>query len=185
MASCLKRVSVAAMGGWFEGKWQWDDFGLFAGVPGLTADLASLRGRLEGFCGMSEGKDLLEWTVNSEAGFSVASCFAFYGSSQFPFGPPNKFDGAIGLVWKSEVPFKIKAFAWRLLLNRLPTKDILVCRGISFPLDNLKYIFCGIDLENRDHSFFYFFVVKKIWSEIAFWVGKLDMEEECCRNLMD
>ncbi|XP_058726790.1 uncharacterized protein LOC131598181 [Vicia villosa] len=76
----------------------------------------------------------------------------FYGNAFIPFRPPNKFDDNIGLVWKSEVPYKIKAFVWRLLLDRLLTKDLLVYR------------------ENRNHYFIGCWVVKNIWSEIAHWV---------------
>ena len=72
-----------------------------------------------------------------------------------------------------DVPFKIKAFGWRLFHNRLPMKDLLVARGMSFPLDELKCIFCGLSVETRDHFFFGCLVVKNIWSEISLWVSKV------------
>lgn len=134
---------------------------------------------MEGIQRMSEFKDLVEWNFNSDVEFSVASCYAFYATSHIPFDLPKMFYEAIELVWKSNVPFKIKTFGWRLLFNRLLTKDLLVFRGIPFPLDNLKCIFYGIDLEDCYHSFFNCNVVKLIWREIEFWVGKPDREEEC------
>ncbi|XP_058751967.1 uncharacterized protein LOC131625086 [Vicia villosa] len=93
---------------------------------------------------------------------------------------------AFGLLWKAEVPFKIKAFGWRLFHNRLPMKDLLVLRGMSFPLEELKCTFCGQCVETRDHLFFGCLVVGNIWREIAFWVGKgAFLDEGCLSNFLD
>ncbi|XP_058746462.1 uncharacterized protein LOC131619376 [Vicia villosa] len=69
-----------------------------------------------------------------------------------------------------EVPFKIKAFAWRLFVNRLPTKDLLEFRGIHFSTPNLNCVFCDSHLENMDHMFFKCEVIKVVWKEIGLWV---------------
>lgn len=52
--------------------------------------------------------------------------------------------------WKLEVPFKIKVFGWRTFGIRLPTKDLLKTRGISFLLNSLKLFFCNIDFEDNE-----------------------------------
>ncbi|XP_058752761.1 uncharacterized protein LOC131625940 [Vicia villosa] len=188
MASYLKRVSVAAMGGWIEGTWKWSGFGINSEFLEISRNLvlcAQFWEQLEGLSRFLEGKDSIVWNLNSEVEFSVSSCYNFYGRYFIPTGPPNKFDGFFGLLWKLDVPFKIKVFGWRLFL-RIPTKDLLVYKGISFPLHDLKCNFCGIHSENRDHSFFNCLVVRKIWSEMTCWVGKLDrMEEECSSHFMD
>ncbi|XP_058725634.1 uncharacterized protein LOC131596917 [Vicia villosa] len=148
--------------------------------------ISVVKGRLENFDGWSEGKDFVVWHGNSELGFSVASYYAFYERLCIPFGPHKKYKKVFGLVWKMEVSFKIKAFGWRLLHNKLPTKDLLVLRGISFSLDNLNCILGGSCSENRKHFFFGCWVLNKVWSEIAFWVGKEDSrEEECWPNFID
>lgn len=64
-----------------------------------------------------------------------------------------------------EVPFKFKAFGWRLFLNRLSTNDLLMLSGMSFFLR---------------HFFFGCSVMKKIMKEIANWVGKEESMEEVC-----
>lgn len=46
-ASCLKKVSVAAIGDWFEGVWQWGDFILIEANlvdPVFLEDVVSLMG---------------------------------------------------------------------------------------------------------------------------------------------
>lgn len=40
------------------------------------------------------------------------------------------FDGTSDFIWHKQVPLKVSIMAWRLLRNRLPTKDNLVARGI-------------------------------------------------------
>ena len=39
-------------------------------------------------------------------------------------------EGVAALVWHNNVPLKVSIFAWRLLRNRLPTRQNLVHRGI-------------------------------------------------------
>lgn len=59
-------------------------------------------------------------------------------------------------------------------------------RGINFSTDNLKCVFCGIELENREQSFFNCPVIKNIWKEITIWTGKLKGEEDdYLLNFMD
>ncbi|XP_058776523.1 uncharacterized protein LOC131650828 [Vicia villosa] len=130
--------------------------------------------------------DSVSWTEGSSMDFSVASCYNFYLNLYIPFGPPNIHDGVFGLLWKMEVPFKIKAFGWRLFKDRLPTVDGLVYRGMTFSFENSKCVLCGIDSEDRDHFFFGCLVGTKIWSDIAFWVGKGGMSEnECSPHFME
>ncbi|XP_058734162.1 uncharacterized protein LOC131605881 [Vicia villosa] len=188
-ASRLKNVLVAAMGGWSEEEWRWGDLGL----PGSVVDdlvlrglLLSLKSRLENFNGWSGGKDTVVWNGNSERDFSVASCYEHYEKSFISYGPLIKHAEAFDLLWDMDAPFKIKAFGWRLFHNRLPMKDLLEFRGMSLSSEDLKCIFCGISKESRDHLFFGCLVVKNIWNDIAFWVGKgVCYEEECLSNFMD
>ncbi|XP_058767768.1 uncharacterized protein LOC131641483 [Vicia villosa] len=99
------------------------------------------------------GADAVSWTFGIDTTFTVASCYQFNLMDFIPYGPVNKHDEAFGILWKAEVPFKIKAFGWRLFLDRLPTKELLMYRGIPISLDNLKCVFCGFCVENRNHSF--------------------------------
>ncbi|XP_058751483.1 uncharacterized protein LOC131624543 [Vicia villosa] len=187
--SCLKKVSMTAMGGWVEGEWKWGDFGLCdMGVEEmiLGEEAVALKGRVEAFRGWLEGKDNVVWEKSLNSEFSVASCYNFYDNIHIPFGPPNRNDVAFGLLWRLEVPMKIMAFGWRLFHDRLPMKDLLVLQGIFIPFDDLKCSFCGYCVESCSHLCFSCSVVKKIWSEIAFWVGKEDrVDKECMSNFMD
>ncbi|XP_058778918.1 uncharacterized protein LOC131652934 [Vicia villosa] len=130
--------------------------------------------------------DSVEWIYSEEKVFTVASCYNFYNNLRIHYGPANRNDEAFELLWKLEVPLKIKAFGWRLFRDRLPVKDLLKNRGISIPLDDLKCSFCDNSLESSSHLFFSCLVVKNIWSEIANWVGKGDrVDVKCLSNFMD
>ncbi|XP_058765341.1 uncharacterized protein LOC131638809 [Vicia villosa] len=187
--SRLKNVSVAAMGGWVDGVWKWGDFGLPENVRDngvRMEEVLDLKDKVTTFSGWSSGHDTVSWTGNSDLCFSVGSCYAFYENLSIPYGPPINHAEVFGILWETEVPFKIKAFGWRLFHNRLPTKDCLTARGMSFPIDALKCIFCGYSLECRNHYFFSCLVVKNIWRKIVFWVGKgVIFEEECRSNFME
>ncbi|XP_058732648.1 uncharacterized protein LOC131604205 [Vicia villosa] len=187
--SRLKFVSVAAMGGWNDGMWSWGDFGIFEVEVEefcLEEVNADFKGKVVGFRGWLEGKDSVVWNNPEDKVFSVASCYEVYNKLRFSYGPPNRNDGAFGLLWKLEAPFKFKAFGWRLFLNRLSVKDLLKIQSISISLEDSKCLFCGFCLETCNHLFFSCLVVKNIWSEIAFWVGKGDtVDDECLSNFMD
>lgn len=61
-------------------------------------------------------------------------------------------DHAETLVWHKHVPLKISIFAWRLLLNRLPTRLNLVDRGII--IDVVAGCLTGCDgTETSQHLF--------------------------------
>ncbi|XP_058733972.1 uncharacterized protein LOC131605656 [Vicia villosa] len=181
--STLKKVSVAAMGGWREEEWVWGDLGITEEEvvqAGLVSELGVLRSLLENFGGLKGGRDSVSWSLESEKVFSVASCYNWYVSLRTPFGPSKRCEEALEIVWKLEVPYKIKVFAWRLFVNRLPTKDLLVYRGISFASSNssLNCIFCNTHLEENDHTFFKCVVIKVVWREIGVWLDFPDRREE-------
>ncbi|XP_058765740.1 uncharacterized protein LOC131639261 [Vicia villosa] len=188
-ASRLKGVSVAGMDGWVNGEWVWGDLGVSEVVEvGLVVgeERESLRVLLEAYEGWGDGHDVVRWSANGGEDFSVASCYNGYANLRIPFGPPCRFEEAFRIVGKVGVPFKIKAFGWRLLENRLPTKDLLLKRCIPIPLAHLKCAFCGMEPETRDHSFVACNLVKNIWRGIAFWIGKRGIEvNECYSSFMD
>ncbi|XP_058727132.1 uncharacterized protein LOC131598560 [Vicia villosa] len=176
------------MGGWNNDVWSWGDFGINVNLLNseLTNSIVSLRSILsEAEIGVLED-DKVVWYGEPGGIFSVASCYHFYANFCIPYGHPNRDEAVLGKIWKIGAPYKIKAFSWRLILNRLPTKDLLRSRGISLPLTSLNCVFCDIEAESRNHSFFSCKVMKIIWDDIAFWIGKLFvLEEELFGNFMD
>ncbi|XP_058722176.1 uncharacterized protein LOC131593629 [Vicia villosa] len=178
------------MGGWVDGMRKWGNFGVVLGDDTdslVVVEHGMLHLLLLDRIVHMEGRDKVEWSGSGGGSFFVASCYEFLAGFNYPFGPPNRFDVAKELIWKVQVPFKIKAFGWRLLINRLPTKDLLMCRGVSLSIENSLCAFCGTIPETCDHSFFKCKEAGVVWREIAVWVGKpvRGMEEECFQSFMD
>ncbi|XP_058775852.1 uncharacterized protein LOC131650140 [Vicia villosa] len=180
-ASSLKMVSVAAMGGWVDNRWTWGNCGISENrllEHEVAVEWGIFRGFLEEYGVIGSERDRAEWITPRGEDFSVASCYEKYAFYRIPFGLIGRHNEAKILVWKTDVPFKIKAFGWRLLANRLPTKYLLAIRGNPLSFDASLCSFCKIDPENRDHSFFSCSFVKNIWRDIAVWIGKEGLVEE-------
>ncbi|GAU22937.1 hypothetical protein TSUD_326630 [Trifolium subterraneum] len=78
--------------------------------------------------------------------------------------------GASDLIWHKHVPLKVSVLAWRLLRNRLPTKDNLVERHI-IPLDDRFCVNgCG-QPETANHLFLLCLVFAPLWTMVWSWLG--------------
>ncbi|XP_058725647.1 uncharacterized protein LOC131596934 [Vicia villosa] len=94
------------------------------------------------------------------------------------FRPPNRYDFVMEYIWKIDVPLKCKAFGWRCLRDRIPTKDSLVRRGISISPSALSCSFCGVCSETSRHSLLLCRMADDVWSYIASWIGLEDYKAE-------
>ncbi|XP_058733713.1 uncharacterized protein LOC131605365 [Vicia villosa] len=155
----------------------------------LLPSFMALRTFLEAFGDLNGEKDTVDWKPVLDKGYSVASFYASYALSRIPYGPLNRHDEALEWIWKMAVPFKMNAFGWRLLVNRLPTKDLLLRRGISLSSSSSSHsncIYCELHKEDRDHMFFGCSVIILVWKEIVLWVdfpGRF--EDLCISSFMD
>jgi hypothetical protein len=62
-------------------------------------------------------------------------------------------EGHADLIWTKSVPLKASIFAWHFCVDRLPTKDNLVRRGIVDSESQLCSLDCG-SVESLSHPFF-------------------------------
>jgi hypothetical protein len=74
------------------------------------------------------------------------------------------------LIWYKQVPLKVSVFAWRLLRNRLPTRDNLVRRHIIPHDAQLCVTGCG-GVETAHHMFLSCPVLASLWCLVRNWVG--------------
>lgn len=52
------------------------------------------------------------WEAEPDGLFSVKSCYNLINAKRIPYGPLGEFDKEFSLVWKMDVPMKIRAFGW-------------------------------------------------------------------------
>jgi len=69
--------------------------------------------------------DRWRWLLDTVAGYSVKGTYQYITTSVNSL-ERSMFDA----VWQRQVPLKVSVFTWRLLRQRLPTRDNLLCRGI-------------------------------------------------------
>ncbi|GKV21385.1 hypothetical protein SLEP1_g31369 [Rubroshorea leprosula] len=70
--------------------------------------------------------DQIKWRY-STVGYPTKKAYSFLEVSS-----PCLDSNSCNLIWIRCCPSKVSVFAWRLMLNRLPTKDNLAIRGIDF-----------------------------------------------------
>ncbi|XP_058726906.1 uncharacterized protein LOC131598307 [Vicia villosa] len=115
--------------------------------------------------------DSARWKILSDGHYTVASCYHFLCSFYVPFGPANRFDSAFLDIWKLDAPLKVKAFGWRCFINKLPTKDSLLNKGIISNTSNMECVFCADYNESLLHSFLSCRNAGVVWREMAEWIG--------------
>lgn len=92
--------------------------------------------------------DRWRWILDPINGYTVKGTYIYPTTAEAPT-ERNLFD----VVWKKQVPLKVSVFAWRLLRNRLPTKNNLFRRRIIHQ-DNTACIGgCGSS-KTADHLLF-------------------------------
>jgi hypothetical protein len=80
---------------------------------------------------------------------------------------------ASDLIWHK--PLKVSMLAWRLLRNRLPTKDNLVTRNIISHDTCLCVNGCGT-LETANHLFLSCPVFAPLWNLVRSWIGVVSID---------
>lgn len=106
------------------------------------------------------------WEEGSDGSFSVSSNCRILNCRWIPNGLIERYDSAMEKVWKMEVPYKIKVFGWRCFINRLPTRDLLVSRGIN-SISTINCMYCGINPESSLHSLLECCSSVLVWKDIA------------------
>ncbi|XP_058761237.1 uncharacterized protein LOC131634589 [Vicia villosa] len=135
----------------------------------ITEELRELKRMLHGMVSDSTSMDGFHWNLNTNGAFTVSSVSHLVSNAK-EIAWPNHIIKSLDVIWKTNLPAKIKIFAWRFLLNRLPLKDQLVKRGVT-TLSSLVCLFCTNLPETLDHLFFHFHVTKEVWSRIYVWLG--------------
>lgn len=85
------------------------------------------------------------------------------------------------LIWHRQVPLKVSILAWRLLQNRLPTKENLLTRGTIQTETNLCVTGCG-KAEYAVHLFLHCHILGTLWQHVRRWIGVSGVEPLSIRD---
>jgi hypothetical protein len=98
-------------------------------------------------------------------GYSVRDSYRFLTSSD------EQVDRSlVDDVWHRHIPLKVSVFVWRLLRNRLPTKDNLLRRHIIHANDLACVTGCGA-FETSTHLFIVCDMACTLWFLVWNWIG--------------
>ncbi|GKB82716.1 RNA-directed DNA polymerase, eukaryota, reverse transcriptase zinc-binding domain protein [Tanacetum coccineum] len=107
-----------------------------------------------------EGNDQICWSLDGQTEFTVAGirrhidAFLHTGRDMCT-------------LWCNSVPKKVNVFAWRVTLDRLPTRYNLSRMGLE-----IEYILCptcGAGMETMSHVLFACSLAKEVWIQIFRW----------------
>ncbi|XP_058770110.1 uncharacterized protein LOC131643803 [Vicia villosa] len=119
--------------------------------------------------------DAVCWWRNDDGIFTVKSVYSVIRDRDLEVAVDNKVVAFLNKFWKSHVPSKIKVFGWRVLHNRLPSKDQLVKRGIINNSQDKWCVLCMEEVKDLNHLLFKCGVSLKVWSGIFAWLGLQNM----------
>jgi hypothetical protein len=109
--------------------------------------------------------DRWRWVLDPINGYTVRGTYQCLTSSDFPM-----VRGCSDMFRLKQVPLKVSVFVWRLLRNRLPTKDNLLRRRVLQQNAIACVGGCGLP-ETVVHFFFRCDIFGSLWHLIYRWVG--------------
>ncbi|GJY46656.1 RNA-directed DNA polymerase, eukaryota [Tanacetum coccineum] len=109
---------------------------------------------------LSNMDDRWFWDLNGDGIFQVKDVRSMLNEA---FLPKNE----VLTRWIKSIPIKVNVFAWKLYLDRLPTRSNLSRRNVSLP--SLACPLCDHVLEDSSHLFFGCSVAKDIQKLICRW----------------
>lgn len=125
----------------------------------LMSDIAGTR--------LIEGSpDHWTWLASGDGLYTVNSAYLFLQGSL-----SLEQDQALSDVWRSLAPSKVKAFAWRVLLDRIASKENLIKRKVLDDQGQAQCSLCNGHLESTWHLLFSCPVSTHLWQRVADWIG--------------
>jgi len=160
-----KECSVEDMwrGGWEVGGggWEWRRR-LFVWEEDTVRECSTL---LSNIVLQENVYDSWRWLLDPSHGYTVREAYRFLtNSGNFVVR------SMVNDVWHKNIPSKVSLFMWRLLRNRLPTRDNLVRRRVILLSDSVCVSGCG-DHETAIHLFLGCNVFSTLWYHILHWLG--------------
>ncbi|XP_058764649.1 uncharacterized protein LOC131638116 [Vicia villosa] len=140
----LKYMAVAGMGSWINDVWVRVDFGIrWFSSPTAVSVVQRLHQFLCTVQPVFSARDIVAWLPDPDNWFSVRRCYAISDKFHVPMDLEKEFSKVFKLIWNLDVPQKITSFDWKCFINRMPTRDLLLLRGISF-LSSIGCVFLRI-----------------------------------------
>ena len=160
---------ISSMGNFNNDSWEWDlrwRRNLFDHENDIAVQFME---EISSIPIQRHSKDSMVWLAEPHGHYTTKSAYKFYTKPS-----TSNSDGKIySIIWKLKIPPRVAVFCWRLLKNRLPTKDNLLRRNITIQDQNCPL--CGNAQEDVGHLFFNCNLTKCLWCLVP-----LVSDEQCC-----
>ncbi|GKB48739.1 RNA-directed DNA polymerase, eukaryota, reverse transcriptase zinc-binding domain protein, partial [Tanacetum coccineum] len=103
-------------------------------------------------------QDRWVWAKKGSGEFSVASARRLIDDQRMP-------NVSTKTRWVTIVPIKINVHAWKVKLDRLPTRFNILRRGMD--IDSIVCPSCGVAVESVNHVFFSCHIAREVFHSIS------------------
>ncbi|GJR82661.1 RNA-directed DNA polymerase, eukaryota, reverse transcriptase zinc-binding domain protein [Tanacetum coccineum] len=151
---------------WLDGKLLKNDYPRLFALEGMKEGVESSQmedlHQITHFVELTSKPNCWVWSLNPSGLFSVASARKFIKEQlSICSGTPTR---------RSKlVPIKVNILAWRLALDKLPTRLTMSLRGLELP--SIHCPVCNSNVESTSYLFFACNVARDISSNILMWWG--------------
>jgi hypothetical protein len=162
--------SVAHMGRWNGDVWQWK----FDWNEELTAteidNALYLLSLLHSVQLRRNERDSRRWVAHPVGSFTVQSTYMAMMNNNAAPAVDQGMSNIFKKLWLNNAPSKVTIFGWRLLLDKLPTREALFKKGIITNNHDRSCIFCLREVEESHHVFFNCNFSRQVWRIIFRWM---------------
>ncbi|XP_057436686.1 uncharacterized protein LOC130729074 [Lotus japonicus] len=161
-----KREVVKNMGKWSNGVWNWE-FKWRRRLRGREVQwLEEMLGELRAVRLTENKRDKWVWSHEGEGVFTVNSSYLFLQGQHLEDEDP-----VFKQVWSTPVPSNTKAFIWRLLRDRVQTRENLCKRRVLARGVATMCPLCLQEEESSTHLFLRCAATSPIWYACSGWLG--------------
>jgi hypothetical protein len=169
--SSQKDDLISNMGGWTSDGWVWNlrwRRQLFTWEEELCTNLLNTIGGAN----FSSHDDVWYCEIGRDGVYRVKEGYDFLCQNFLPgLNINNDCCRVLKESWISLAPLKVVIFAWKLVLQRLPTRRNLVVRGLRDGGANPDCVWCPLVVETESHLFFTCPVAVEVWTLVLAWLG--------------
>lgn len=179
-ATAEKEAKVQHYGLSVDGLWVWDWRWGESATGVAAAQLEELKVILHDIKIQTNAEDSWTWIADHTKRFSVKSCYSWL-TEACPDMIQQRDEEKImacSKVWRCDVPTKAAVMAWRLILNRLPTRDALIRRGVVNSNYDSCCVLCFREDESAKHLFCCCKKTQEVWSSVASWLQVSDVKSQ-------
>jgi len=148
--------------GWGEGGEAWQGRCLFAWEEELVREFSNFLSNMQL---QVDKEDMWSWQLDRDNAYSVCGVYLHLTGLQTQHACELS-----NLIWHRDVSLKVLVFVWRLLRNRLPTKDNLVSRSVITNVAQLCTSGCS-EVESSNHFILNYNIFGSFWFFVRDWLG--------------